>query len=91
MPKGYKAGGRKKGTPNKTTGEVRETLTNLIMETLTPDFFASLTPDKRADIAAKLLPFVIPKFGDIQPEPTGPEAPHITINWTPKPSDDETE
>ena len=86
MPKGIKTGGRQKGTPNKTTAELRDTIKQLINEAITPEFLASLTPEKRAEIIIKLLPFVLPKYTDIAQDSEGEKQPQIVINWS-KPSE----
>lgn len=59
---GKKFGGRKKGTPNKTTEEIRERFQLLIsdnLEKLKEDLDA-LDPDKRLKYVIELSKFVIP-------------------------------
>ena len=56
--------GRPKGTPNKTTGDVRKMLSSFIgekLETAMNDFDNLDTKD-RFDIISKLLPYVAPKL-----------------------------
>jgi hypothetical protein len=50
-----KRGGRKAGTPNKVTAEIREILQNVLAETLEADV-RSLTPVERL----KLLRYIVP-------------------------------
>ena len=61
-------GGRGKGTPNKTTQEMRERLT-VIIESCLPDALRWIEeiecPAKRLDALAKLLPYVIPKKTEV--------------------------
>ena len=59
-----KHGGRKLGTPNKTTAELRQTIKAIIesqFENIINDI-ALLKPYQRLDIITKLLPFAIPKL-----------------------------
>lgn len=60
--------GRKAGTPNKLTKELRSILKNIIEnELLTiPKNLESLEPEKRIEIVIKLLPFVLPKVVSIE-------------------------
>lgn len=57
-------GGRQKGTPNKLTTELRETLRNLVDDHLVKDM-SSLTPKERAHLLVKLLPYIIPQQSEI--------------------------
>ena len=54
-----KRGGRKAGTPNKVTAEIREVLQNVLIETLEQDV-RDLTPAERL----KLLKYIIPTTTD---------------------------
>lgn len=60
---GKKFGGRKTGTPNKTTKETRELLQSIIQNELEnlPTLLEELTPNQKADIICKLMQFVIAK------------------------------
>lgn len=58
-----KTGGRKKGTPNRTTAELRSWLLRLIKQqkrTIIQDL-AALEPKDRLSILEKLMQYVIPK------------------------------
>ena len=63
-PRGHpKTGGRKKGTPNKITGDLREWLAGFLngsREQLERDF-AALEPDERIFAFSRLVGYVIPK------------------------------
>ena len=62
MAKGYKTGGRQKGTPNKVTNEIKlkfETLLNSNLTTLQSDF-DKLTPRNRIHYILELAKYVIP-------------------------------
>ena len=63
-PRGQpKTGGRKKGTPNKVTGDLREWLSGFLngnREQLEKDF-AALEPDERIFAFSRLVGYVIPK------------------------------
>ena len=63
MAKGVKTGGRKKGTPNKVTGTVREMVSKSISKELEslPYILAELEPKERIDSIIKLMPYILPK------------------------------
>jgi len=63
MAKGRKTGGRKAGTPNKLTREMREVLKSILEKEIEklPELLASLKPERRAEIICRLLPFVLPQ------------------------------
>ena len=68
MPKGAKYGGRQKGTPNKTTRELRD-MVQIIVESSLPEAIirlASIEDDaKYIDALTKLLKFVLPSNIDV--------------------------
>ena len=70
MAKGLKTGGRTKGTPNKLTNSIRETLAEVLndytLESLTNDL-AQLTPFERIKVTTGLYRLTLP--------PIKPEAP----------------
>lgn len=58
-----KTGGRKKGTPNKITGTLRDWLFKLVNENrrqIEKDF-AELQPKERLQMLEKILPYILPK------------------------------
>jgi hypothetical protein len=60
---GKKFGGRKEGTPNKLTRELRGELKNFIskeLENLSSNF-EQITPKERIELLSKLLPYAMPK------------------------------
>lgn len=62
-----KTGGRKLGTPNKSTTETRNFIQNVVNNELTfiEDLILELTPKERIDALIKLLPFVVPKTSEV--------------------------
>jgi len=63
MAKGIKTGGRKKGVPNKLTGELKEMISTILSNEIKkiPEQLNELEPKDRLIIITKLLPYVIPK------------------------------
>ena len=63
-----KTGGRVKGTPNKTTQTVRETLYNALRSELIalPNYFAELPTEERVNALIKFLPYIMPKYADVE-------------------------
>ena len=62
-----KIGGRKKGTPNKLTKEMREVLKGVVANELDTlgQRLEELEPRDRLEVFIKLLPFVLPKTQSI--------------------------
>ncbi len=69
-----KHGGRKAGTPNVITSEMRSILKQLIANELErlPATLESMEPEKRIDVILKLIPYVLPK---VEPVPMGHSEP----------------
>ena len=70
MARGYKTGGRKTGTPNKTTGLTKEMINQVLAAyhddgRLTKDF-DELTPKERLDVYIKLIGYILPKPQAVQ-------------------------
>jgi hypothetical protein len=63
MAKGYKTGGRGKGTLNKTTSDLRKKIIKIVVNELQncSRLMDSLTPKERLEIIIKLASFVVPK------------------------------
>jgi hypothetical protein len=61
-----KTGGRKKGSVNKTTKDLREKITEVVGSELENILttLEKLTEKERTDLLAKLLPFVLPKMNE---------------------------
>jgi hypothetical protein len=81
--KGFKTGGRQKGTPNKLTTKVKETIHSLT-ETLTEDVLKdiqSLSTSQKANLLPKLLPFILPKETEITHQPEQDQK-VVRIKWT---------
>jgi len=68
MAKGRKTGGRKAGTPNKLTAEMRQVLKVILEQELErlPQLLDSLKPEKKAEIICRLLPFVLPQMSETE-------------------------
>lgn len=67
MAYGQKTGGRKKGTPNKNTQEIREAYQRLVegnLDNMTKwlDTIAEDNPEKAMDMMLKLSEYMIPKL-----------------------------
>lgn len=78
-----KTGGRKIGTPNKTTAETKEFIHKVINNELTwiEDLILELTPKERIDAVIKLLPYIIPKTSEVSIiEPESPRKILIKVN-----------
>ena len=61
---GNKYGGRKKGTPNKLTKELRSVLKEVIYNELDniEERLEQLEPKQRLELVIKLMPYVFPKI-----------------------------
>ena len=61
---GNKYGGRKKGTPNKLTKELRSVLKEVIYNELDniEERLEQLEPKQRLELVIKLMPYVFPKM-----------------------------
>lgn len=72
MAKGYKTGGRKKGTPNKVTGTVREMIKQSIAQELEslPELLRQLEPKDRINALIKFIAYVLPKADKEEDKPT---------------------
>ena len=59
-----KHGGRKKGTPNRLTKEVRAILKEVVFDEISQIHlhFEKLDPKERVELLIKLLPYVCPKI-----------------------------
>ena len=64
---GKKYGGRKKGTPNRMTKELRSILKEIIYQELNDieKRFEELEPKTRIELLIKMMPFVLPKTNAI--------------------------
>jgi hypothetical protein len=76
--KGAKTGGRKAGTPNKVSHEVRELIVSLSEKYLASDL-ESLEPRDRAVILTRLLSYVVPRPASEPPEPSYNVEPLVII------------
>ena len=64
---GKKFGGRRKGTPNRLTSEVRSALKRVLHDEIEelPVLLKNLDAKNRVDVLVKLLPFVAPKVKEV--------------------------
>jgi hypothetical protein len=63
MAKGSKTGGRTKGTPNKSTKELRESLKSILQQEIEqiPELLSQIEdPEKRLMLTVRLMPYVMP-------------------------------
>lgn len=60
---GKKFGGRTKGTPNKITSEIKETLKEVLSNEIEnlPHRLSELDVKDRLDVLVKLIPYILPK------------------------------
>ena len=67
MAKGYKSGGRTKGTPNKLTKEIRSVLKDIIFYELEniEEKLVQLEPKDRIELIIKLIPYALPKVEQV--------------------------
>lgn len=67
MAKGIKTGGRKEGTPNKLTKELRTALKNIMADEIDklPALLEALPIPERIEFVVKLLPYVVPKVNSV--------------------------
>ena len=63
-PGRQKTGGRKPGTPNRKTSEIRETLHSIMDEEIQhlPELLKALEPAKRIEAVIRLMPYVMPRI-----------------------------
>ena len=66
MARGYKTGGRQKGTSNKVTQDVRALLKELVSKEISniDNLFKDVEPKDRLEFIVRLLPYTLPKFED---------------------------
>src|SRR4051794_14444826 len=92
MARGYKTGGRKRGTPNKSTAALRALAADLITEGISPlEFLTSVYRNAendlplRVDAAAKAAPYVHPRLAAVTlgGDPENPMLAVTTINLVP--------
>ena len=64
---GKKYGGRKKGTPNRMTKELRVLLKDIMYQELEEiqERFSLLEPKQRIELIIKLMPYILPKVNSI--------------------------
>lgn len=86
MGKGFKTGGREKGTPNKLTEKVREVIYSVLEDYYTntlKDDLKALTPPERAKLMMNLSEFAIPKMQRIETKIEDSTDKIIVVRYTP--------
>lgn len=70
MKKRVKTGGRKAGTPNKTTTETKVVLQKVLSTEIDKlgALLKKLEPIERVNVIAKLLPYILPKTSEVKAE-----------------------
>ena len=60
--------GRPKGTPNKTSTEIKQTLNDILCNEIEaiPERLTQLSDKDRLDIVIKLLPYILPKQKELE-------------------------
>ena len=79
MARGYKTGGRQKGTSNKVTQDVRALLKEVVSKELSEvdKLLKDVEPRDRLEFIIRLLPYTLPKFEDTaftDPQETKPKS-----------------
>lgn len=78
MEKPKRYGGRKKGTPNIITAEVRSVLADVTSDYYTSgrflEDFSLLEPKDRLDVFVKILPYITPKLQAVTADVTSSSA-----------------
>jgi hypothetical protein len=78
--KRVKTGGRKKGSKNIVTNEIRQKLKDLVFNEINEieSYINQLQPKERIESLIKIIPYVLPKVADIQYYDTDDLNPEIT-------------
>lgn len=68
MAKGVKSGGRKAGTPNVVTSQLRRVLKELLLSELErmPGYLSELSTKERVDVLVKLMAYSLPKVESVK-------------------------
>lgn len=79
-----KKGGRKKGTPNKVTGELRTWVGKLISENYKQieNDLAALTPKERITALIQLMEYALPKLSRVEGDTADPDVNIIITGMT---------
>lgn len=77
MASGFKTGGRKKGSPNKLNGTIKEIITQAATEELKnlPALLLQMTPKDKVDFILKLLPYLLPRINPMDEKSVKPPMP----------------
>jgi len=84
MAKGIKTGGRKIGTTNKITNDLREVISDVLQDEMTPaklkTILKEIEPEKRLIYLIKLTDYVLPRLQSIA-SPESERDTKITIEY----------
>jgi hypothetical protein len=83
MPKGYKTGGRTKGTPNKDTSQLRQTIKLFVNDKLEDieTLYNKLTPFAKMELLTRLMPYAIGKLAEQKEIDTPEEKQQIIVTF----------
>ena len=85
MAHGKKTGGRRAGTPNKTTAELRQQIQTIVEAAIIdlPTLLSDMEPDERVKALNVLLPYVMPKLSSVEISGNDGGAVRVTLNLNP--------
>ena len=81
MANGYKTGGRKKGTPNKITSLVRESLTSYVQDILNTIDINKLEDTEKIRLALGVMQYILPKKRAVEDTTYADKPREITIQF----------
>jgi len=81
MANGYKTGGRRKGTPNKITSLVRESLTSYVQDILNTIDINKLEDTEKIRLALGVMQYILPKKRAIEDTTYADKPREITIQF----------
>ena len=81
-----KTGGRKTGTSNKMTTELRDKLQSIIEMTVDelPKLLEQMAPEERLKALTALLPYVVPKLSNVEVSGTDNGTIRVSLNLNPE-------
>ena len=81
-----KTGGRKTGTSNKMTTELRDKLQSIIEMTVDelPELLEQMAPEERVKALTALLPYVVPKLSNVEVSGTDNGTIRVSLNLNPE-------
>ena len=81
-----KKGGRKTGSSNKVTTELRDKLQSIIEMTVDelPELLGQMAPEERVKALTALLPYVVPKLSNVEVSGTDNGTIRVSLNLNPE-------